>query len=34
MPVDKQKKELELLFSNWIGNQEQIDDVCLIGVSS
>ena len=33
MPMDKQKKELELSFSNWKGNQEQIDDVCLIGVS-
>ncbi len=32
MPMDKQKKELELSFSNWKGNQEQIDDVCLIGV--
>ena len=29
---DKQKKELELSFNNWKGNQEQIDDVCLIGV--
>jgi hypothetical protein len=33
MPMDKQKKERELSFSNWTGNQEQIDDVCLIGVS-
>lgn len=33
MPMEKQKKELELSFSNWKGNQEQIDDVCLIGVS-
>ncbi|MEY3237831.1 MAG: hypothetical protein RI883_1932 [Bacteroidota bacterium] len=29
---DKQKKELEMSFNNWKGNQEQIDDVCLIGV--
>jgi hypothetical protein len=32
MPIDKQKKELELSFSNWKGNQEQIDDGYLIGV--
>jgi serine phosphatase RsbU (regulator of sigma subunit) len=33
MPLSKQKKELELSFENWKGNQEQVDDVCVIGVS-
>ncbi|MFN5912349.1 MAG: PP2C family protein-serine/threonine phosphatase [Bacteroidota bacterium] len=33
MPVSKQKKELELSFENWKGNQEQVDDVCVIGIS-
>lgn len=32
MPMNKQKKELEFSFENWKGHQEQIDDVCLIGV--
>ena len=31
-PFGKQKKELELSFNNWKGNQEQVDDVCLMGV--
>lgn len=32
MPADKQKKELVLSYNNWKGKQEQIDDVCVIGV--
>jgi len=32
MEMGKQRKELELAFDNWKGNQEQIDDVCVIGV--
>ena len=32
MKMGKQRKELELAFDNWKGNQEQIDDVCVIGV--
>lgn len=32
MPMSKQKKELELSFDNWKGNQEQVDDVCVIGI--
>lgn len=28
----KQKKELELSFENWRGTQEQVDDVCVIGI--
>ncbi len=31
-PFGKQKKELELSFDNWKGNQEQVDDVCVMGV--
>jgi serine phosphatase RsbU (regulator of sigma subunit) len=30
--LKKQKKELDLSFNNWKGNQEQIDDVCVVGV--
>lgn len=32
MNMDKQKKELELSYANWKGKQDQIDDVCVIGV--
>lgn len=32
MSSDKQKKELILSYNNWKGKQEQIDDVCVIGV--
>jgi len=32
MNMEKQRKELELAFTNWKGCQEQIDDVCVIGV--
>lgn len=32
MKMDKQREELELAFDNWKSNQEQIDDVCVIGV--
>lgn len=27
-----QKKELELSYKNWKGSQEQIDDVCVVGI--
>lgn len=30
--MDDQRKELEFSYNNWKGNQEQIDDVCIIGV--
>lgn len=30
--LKNQKKELDLSFNNWKGNQEQIDDVCVVGV--
>lgn len=32
LPLDKQKEELNVLFENWRGNIEQIDDVLVIGV--
>ncbi|MEX1000785.1 MAG: SpoIIE family protein phosphatase [Crocinitomicaceae bacterium] len=32
MSLSAQKKELKLTLQNWMGNQEQIDDVCVIGV--
>jgi serine phosphatase RsbU (regulator of sigma subunit) len=32
MPLDKQKKELVLSYQNWKGKQEQVDDICVIGV--
>ncbi|TNF46438.1 MAG: hypothetical protein EP305_11160 [Bacteroidetes bacterium] len=33
MPMSKQKKELILSHSNWKGRNEQVDDVCLIGIT-
>lgn len=30
--MKEQKKELSLSYENWKGNQEQIDDVCVVGV--
>lgn len=32
MSLDKQKKELIFSYNNWKGKQDQIDDVCVIGV--
>lgn len=32
MSMEKQKKELQLSYQNWKGKQEQIDDVCVIGI--
>lgn len=32
MNFEKQKKELIFSYNNWKGKQEQIDDVCVIGV--
>lgn len=32
MPMNKQKKELSFSFDNWKGQQEQVDDICVIGV--
>jgi len=32
MPLDKQKKELKFSFENWRGHQEQVDDICVIGI--
>ncbi len=32
LPIDKQQKELELIFNNWQSNHEQVDDVEVIGI--
>jgi len=32
-PFKKQKQTIESVFDNWIGDFEQIDDVCLMGVN-
>lgn len=32
MSMEKQKKELILSYKNWKGKQEQVDDICVIGV--
>ncbi len=32
LPMHQQKELLEITFKNWVGNMEQVDDVCLIGV--
>ncbi len=32
MPFDKQKKELVFSYQNWKGKQEQVDDICVIGL--
>ncbi len=32
LPMQEQKEKLEQTFANWKGNEEQVDDVCIIGV--
>lgn len=32
MPLSKQKKELIMTYKNWKGKQEQVDDICVIGL--
>ncbi len=32
LPVNDQKQQLEESFNNWKGEQEQVDDVCVIGI--
>ena len=31
-PMEEQKKLLEIAFDNWKGDQEQVDDMCIMGV--
>ena len=31
-PMEKQLEELKFSYNRWKGSQEQIDDVCVIGV--
>ncbi|MGZ3919407.1 MAG: tetratricopeptide repeat protein [Bacteroidia bacterium] len=31
-PMDQQAKKIETAFRNWMGNLEQVDDVCIIGI--
>lgn len=32
LPMQEQKQKLTVVFDNWKGNMEQVDDVCLIGI--
>ena len=32
LPAEEQKKALDKEFNSWKGNQDQIDDVCVMGV--
>ncbi|MES2141031.1 MAG: SpoIIE family protein phosphatase [Bacteroidota bacterium] len=32
LPMQEQKQKLSIVFDNWKGNMEQVDDVCLIGI--
>lgn len=33
LSLNDQKQALEKAFETWIGNHEQVDDVCIIGIS-
>ena len=30
--VNEQKQKLNLYFENWRGNNDQVDDVCILGI--
>jgi len=32
LPIAQQKELLEVTFKNWVGDLEQVDDVCVIGI--
>jgi serine phosphatase RsbU (regulator of sigma subunit) len=32
LPISEQKELLETTFKNWVGDLEQVDDVCIIGI--
>jgi serine phosphatase RsbU (regulator of sigma subunit) len=32
LPIPQQKELLETTFKNWIGDLEQVDDVCMVGI--
>ena len=32
-PTAFQKEKLDITFENWRGNLEQVDDVCIIGIT-
>jgi hypothetical protein len=32
LPAEEQKQKMEQEFNNWKGSQDQIDDVCVMGV--
>ena len=32
LPLSKQKEVLETTFKNWVGDLEQVDDVCIVGI--
>ena len=33
LPISERKERLGLMLKEWKNNQEQIDDICLMGVS-
>ena len=32
LPMQEQKEKLTTIFTEWKGDEEQVDDVCIIGV--
>jgi hypothetical protein len=32
MPIDQQQESLHNHFRKWRGNEEQVDDICTVGV--
>ncbi|MCB9175001.1 MAG: SpoIIE family protein phosphatase, partial [Flavobacteriales bacterium] len=32
LPMNKQKEKIEETFINWKGKEEQVDDVCIVGI--
>jgi serine phosphatase RsbU (regulator of sigma subunit) len=32
LPISQQKELLETTFKNWVGDLEQVDDVCVVGI--
>jgi hypothetical protein len=32
LPISQQKELLDTTFKNWVGDLEQVDDVCIVGI--